>query len=103
MPEDGEVPESVYFLNMANVPRTVPKYLNVDSFKDKLDSLNQGLYALAGSVLDEVKKLQVDSAMYLEDKYRSIDAMRHSHSRFDVVNRENVICYENNSFTYAGV
>ena len=102
MPEDGSVAESVYFLNTANVPRTVPKYLNVEGFKDKLDSLNQGLHNLAGSVLDEVKKLQADSAMYLEDKYRGIDAMRHSPSRFDVVNRENAICYENNSFTYAG-
>lgn len=41
--------------------------------------------------------------MYLEDEFRSIDAMRHSPSRFDVVNRENVICYENNSFIYSGV
>ena len=57
MPEDGEVSESVYFLNRANVPYTVPKYLNVAGFKNKLDSLNQGLHNLAGSVLDEVKKL----------------------------------------------
>lgn len=103
LPNIYDIHESLYFLNTANVPRTIPKYLNTEGFKGKLETLNQGLHSLAGLVFDEVKKSQVSDSMYLKDKFRRIDGLRNSPSRFEVVNYKSYISYENNTFTYGGI